>query len=530
MTGHPTQAKEDRAVVSIDDITALEAGLESVLAEQQRRRDPRLTPTRRGLAPALPEGPVKEGFDLGLVDEAQRQKTRAWVESLPPVMGFLVEAFPATFGTLAGFVVGGGILSLATATAGGITGELIAQETGIASRDAKGVAIAALGPAGGRLVGGIAKIGRKGAASFTKGLIPARVALARRAMREAAGEFESKATQIIANQAGNMKISAKILYDIVEKAGVRIPIFRLSSTRAAFEPLRKELSGMRAISEVRQAQRLIDDVEKVLSGSSVSFAELMSAKEMIGTAIGLVVKKTGKAKGAKKQFFKAVMEDIDHLASLGGKTGNVGKLAVAAGRRAKLDFAVKTFSSNVDDFLEQVAGKETLKLNIKGFRQRLRQLTSPDSKRYDKRMTEALKDELPAIQQRLTELSIFLETSPGGPGSLIVRGVFARAGSAVIGGAIGMGTGVGVIGGAVGAMVGVRAPEAITAILSSGPAVELLKKMVVIGQGAITKEMWDILGQVAAQGIKVKSGSRRKLDAQRNRPPTSPPFSSVVPQ
>ena len=493
----------------------------AILADRDRKALERLgskfdaEDRRRSIRPVISgnEVPVQEsqgapvqgqqGFDLGLVEEATRQKVRAFVESQPPILQFLIEAAPATIGTLLG--TPGGI---AGAVGGGVGFEALGQELGVSPRSNVGLALALGGPLVGRTTGSALKGIRKATAAATGAVIPARVALAKSAMLKASDEFESLGAKIL-NRGGHgptlpyqkdlMSMKASSLYDLAEKAGVRIPAFRTTATRGALAPLRKELSKMKALPDVRAAIRLLDDIETTLKGSSISFADLIATEQMVGR----VIKTAGGVKeGVVKQFFKAIKSDVDHLASLGGKTGNVGKVAQAASKRYKLQKAVKSFEEGVAQFQEYIPGQRSLKLDLKGFRRWLLKATNPKSKQYNKDMTEALKDELPGIEDNLVRFTKFTDASPGGPGSLVVRTITAGAGAA-FGHSIAGGPGA-----VVGGLAGARIPEMLTAILCSGPAITFLEKATALGSKPITAKMWDTLGQIAAQGAKTGAPNR----------------------
>ena len=487
--------------------------LDAVIAREDARRSSVDLSTGGGRGVAPGRGNITpdsaQGIDIGLVSEERRAKTRAYVDSLPPVVGFLVEMLPPALGTALGALFAGPL----GAIAGGVGTEAMMQEFGVSPKSSTGLALAGAGPVAGR-AGAVVKKGLGKVVGGAAGLMPpSRVALARKAMKDAAGEFESLATDIIGRQVGLMKVSASQLYKIAETAKVQIPAFRLSSTKAGMDVLRKELAKMRAIPEVRQAVGLLDDVEKTLGGSTVSFDDLLSAKEMIGKAIGQVKARTSKIKGARKQFFKAVMEDIDHLAGLGGKTGNVGKIAQAAGKRAKLDFAVKDLERGVANFTTFLPGKNITVVNIKQLRTWFKDVTNPKHKQYNENMTKSLGDEVGAMHERLKVLSKFGDGSPGGVASLIIRGK-----GAAVGGALGAMTG---IPGAttIGTLTGAASPEMATAIFSSRGAMFFLEKAANLGSGKISWKQWEVAGQIAAQGIK-------QMDPQRQKPqrPQGPPI------
>jgi hypothetical protein len=273
------------------------------------------------------------------------------------------------------------------------------------------------------------------------------------------------------------------------------------------QKLRKELNKFRTLPEVQQALTLVDSVEDMLKGGSISFGDIISARKMIGAATDKAMtasKKLGAVKGAKAQFFKAIADDMDHLATLGGKTGRVAKIAQAAGQRAKLDFAVSDLRRGIATSLEPIEGSNDVILNINKVRKWLLDRTNPDSKTFNKNMTEALADDLPEIKESLRKLSRFGKPgTAGGRGSLILRGKGAAAGAA-IGGVIG-----GIPGSVVGTFLGAASPEMATAILSFGPAVRFLEKAAMLGDGAISKRSWGIAGQIAAQGAKFVDEERK---------------------
>ena len=114
-------------------------------------------------------------------------------------------------------------------------------------------------------------------------------------------------------------------------------------------------------------------------------------------------------------------------------------------------------------------------------------------------MTETLKDRLPEIDEALIKLSKF--GAPGGAagaGGLFIRGRGAAAG-AVIGASTGI-PGAATVGG----ILGIFTPELATAILSTPGAIIFLSRASQLGQGVISAKSWEIAGQIAAQGVKVK--------------------------
>ena len=133
-------------------------------------------------------------------------------------------------------------------------------------------------------------------------------------------------------------------------------------------------------------------------------------------------------------------------------------------------------------------------------------------------MTEALGDEIGAIKENLRVLTKFGDGTPGGIGSLIIRGKGAAVGAG-IGGAL-----FGPPGVLIGTLAGAASPEMATAIFSSPAAIKFLQKGAALGTGPISTKIWDVAGQIAMQGLKVKAKSRP--DA----PPAPVPFGLTAPQ
>lgn len=434
-----------------------------------------------------------QGVDLMLMKEENRRMVRAAVENQPPLLRFLIEMAPATIGT--GF---GSLLGLPGAIAGGVGGELAGQEFGLTPRSNLGIGLAAGGPLLGRTAGVIKKGFAKIAGQGIKAVVPVRVAIARNIMKKAVDEFESLGTAIIAKQRGFMAVAPSKLFSIAERANVRIPAFRTYKTRQAFNVIRKDIrkTGLDQLPEGRRVLKLIDSLEEAFKGSTIGFAELVNARTLVGSAVKQASRAGGQKLGSTKLFFKAIVDDMDHLASLGGKTGAKGKIAKAAFERTKLDFAIKDLQEEVAKSISGIAGKIGRTLNVRKLRNRIDDLTNIQHPSYNKKMTEALEDELPGIKKRLIELSEFADSSPAGPGSLVVRTIGAG-----VGGTIGQSV-AGNVGAVAGGLIGVRIPEMMVAILSSDNAVRFLKRAITLGDGTISKKAWDTAGQIAAQGAK----------------------------
>ncbi len=441
-----------------------------------------------------------EGINLDLVSEARRAKIRAYVEGQGPVIQFLMEAAPATLGTFVGSLGG-----LPGAIVGGTAGEAIGQDVGISPRSDISLGLSAAGPFAGKAIGKVIKTGKFSVGKAITVVGPSKLALSKASMRKAVDEMEQMGMKILGKQKGFMQFEASTLYRKAEAAGVRIPTFRTTETRAAITSLRKELLKLKPIRKVREALALFDESEAIMKGSSVTVGDLITLRAMVGRsmdAAGRVAKKSGIIKGAKKKFFKAVASDMDHLASLGGKTGIAGKLAKAATQRARLNFAIDDFDKGVAQFTSELEGKSATVLNVKGFRKWLFDRTNPKSKSYNRDMATALESDLPLIRESLERLSKFGQPgSAGGVGSLIIRGKGAAMGAAI-------GSVFGRAGSIIGTAVGVSTPEIATAILSSPRAISFLEKAAGFGRKPLTRSMWEVAGQIAAQGAKVNEFER----------------------
>tara|TARA_Y100000310_G_C20666617_1_gene807879 strand:+ start:1080 stop:2549 length:1470 start_codon:yes stop_codon:yes gene_type:complete len=453
-----------------------------------------------------------EGVNLGLMNEARRQKIRAGVESFPPTIQFMIEMAPQTVATYIGSRIGG--LKGATLLGGGA--EAISQDIGLSPRSDLGLGLSIGSPAGGHLAGKGLQSLKKAGAGLTKAVVPVRVAIARNAMRNAVDEFEAMGSKIIAKTRGFMGGKASNLYAIAERATVKlVPNFNASQTQGALKSIKAEMTKMKAMENSPQGKLvlgLIKDIEEILAKDTISFSDLIFIRKSLGPAIGKAERAAGTKLGAEKILFKGIAGDMDILAKAGGKTGAKGKIAQAAFARAKLDFAITDFNKGVARFITPIKGVNARQLDIKGMRKWLDNVTNIDHAAYKKNFTESLKDELPRIKERLLELDEFADASPAGPGGLVLRGLLAKLGFD-IGGFAGKLAGVETVGQVVGSFAAIRVPEVLTGIVSSDAAVRFLKAAIVAGRGEINAKAWQTAGQIAAQGIKFgEQRAQAKLD------------------
>lgn len=450
--------------------------------------DPIKPPLAIGREPV--EGP------LGVVPADVRSGVREAVESAPGVLGFLAEMTPATIGTGVGAaafsplgppgVLGGGIV-------GGIVGELLGQESGVAPTSETNLALAGAGPIAGRVIGGAARLAGRAGGKVVGALPPARVARARAAIEKGTKELESLGSRILAKQKGLVSRPAKDLYSAAKKAGVKIVGRELNNTRRAMLELKDELLPFASFPEVRGALGVIRNSAKSLSNVS-DFNTFIKVRQNIGIAVRAAKNVKGIKLGAAKKLFSAMSKDLDDLAAR-QPTARGAKLAKAASARARTEFSVRDVEALVVRFTEDV-GEGTLRINAKGLLKAMRALVDPKSKRFDKNFVVGLGDSLPDIMKNLSKLAGFAKAgSPGGPGSIVIRGVTSGGGAAI--GSLVAGT----PGAIVGALVGAGGPETLTALLMSKPAVAFLNAAAKAGRGEVSRRAWMIVGQILTRSL-----------------------------
>ena len=433
---------------------------------------------------------------LGLVPTDVRAEVRDVVKSAPGLFPLLIEMAPATLGAIKGAAIGGAFAGppglLGGAIIGGIGGELIGQETGVSPVSEANLALAGAGPLVGRGVGAVTRFGGRFGGKVIGALPPARVARARVIAARAATELESLGTRILEKQKGLLARPAKDLYRAARKAGVKIAGRDLNNTRRALAELRNELLPVKAFPEVAQALAVIKQTENSLRGV-IDFETFIRARQNIGAAIGRASSVEGVRLGGAKKAFAAMSKDLDELAKR-APTKRAARLAKAASKRAKLQFAVRDFERLVARFTD--AGEQGITIKAKGLLKAIRDLANPKSKKFDKNFVDALGDDLPDI---LKSLNTLVELggigSPGGPGSIVIRGITA-GGGAFIGSMV-----AGVPGATVGALLGAGGPEVMTAMLMSKPAMAFLNAAARAGRGEVSRRAWMIAGQILTRSL-----------------------------
>lgn len=473
-----------------------------------RGRDIRAKAQRRPI-----EGP------LGIVPKGIRREVRKTIEDAPGLLSLLAEISPSVGGAVAGGIAGaplGPAGVLGGMMLGGMAGELIGQETGIAPRSETNLALAGAGPLIGRGAGAALRLVRKGAGKAVTMPPPVKAARSRFQAQAKAGELDSLGTQILAKQKGLMARPASELYAAASRSGVVITGEQLSGTRAAIAALKAEIQPISAFPEPRQAIRLIEQLERTLSGE-VSFEILIASRQAIGVAIRKAESSAGIKLGSAKRVFASFADDLDRLAAFGvgrPKASKAARLAIAAVRRAKLQFAVDDMEALVVRFTTPIQGGGTT-INIKGLFKSLLDITNPKSANFNKNFTAALKDELPDILKNLKVLAeVTGSASPGGPGSIVIRGITARFGRTVVGVATGGLLG-GPTGAAVGGLLGAAGPEMIAAALMNKPAMAFLTKAATLGKGAINARAWQTVGQILTRAAGTRQERPPRTRVQR---------------
>lgn len=493
----------------------------------------------------IPLEELAEEGPLGLVPRDVRGAVGRAVSDLPGALGFAAEMTPSVAGTIGGAklgllatggnplgLLGGGII-------GGIVGELGGQETGVAPTSEANLALAGAGPLVGRAIGGAARLSGRAGGKIVGALPPARVALARSTIGEATEKLESLGAQILAKGKGILSQPAKDIYNAARQAGVRIQGKKLINTHRALEELRKELLPNKAFPEVAQAIAVIRRVQRTLTGDIdpdlfiralekgettlekfvsahkapkfIDFQTFIEARKSVGLAVRRAKTVSGIRLGGAKKTFAAMSRDLDALAER-QSTSRGARLAKAASTRAKTEFAVRDVEALIVRFTEDL-GEGELKINAKGLLKAMRALVDPKSKKFDKNFVDGLGNSLPGVMRNLSRLAGFARAgSPGGPGSIVIRGITAGGGAAV--GSVVAGNPGAIVGG----LLGAGGPEMLTALLMSKPALAFLNAAAKAGRGEVSRRAWMIVGQILTRSL----GERQETPFAPSRVPPSP--------
>lgn len=505
---------------------------------QQEQAEPK-TRERRSEPRRQPEdGP------LGIIDEGLRSRVRGTIEALSGLAQFAreegiptqfmrrpgggvdassvasrgivgggmevarmgVEAAPATLGSALGVAAGsaGGPAGMtAGASLGGLAGEAIGQETGLTPRSDAGLALSAAAPFIGSGVTAGLRGARRGISAAVESLPAARAAMGRTAARQGAAELESIGGRILASRRGAMARSADDIFAAARRSGIHIPAGEMRSTLKTLRNLNDELEPFNAFPEVQTAMKMGDRLlNTIAKNQPLSFDEIIRTRVLLGDAVRRAERAGGIKSSTADRLFASFANDIDRIAkSTTHPARREARLAKVGFQRAKLELSVRDLEHGVAQHIKEIPGDTSaVTLNVSGMRNWLRKTTNPKSKQYNKNMADALKDDLPAIRKRLAELdALTQEMNPGGRGSIVVRGITA-AGGAGAGFAI-----AGAPGAMVGSLMGASGPEAMTAILMSPRASQLLQRAVRMGRGTIPHERWIISTQAAVQALSNQS-------------------------
>lgn len=469
------------------------------------------------LQPIKPrEGP------LGIMPAETRGQVRSSIEKQPGLVQLAAEISPSVVGSIGGGVLGSGLGPMGTvggAMLGGMAGELLAQESGVAPNSELNMALAGGGPLLGPALGGGLRLGRRAIGATVERLPYVKVARARNILGRTVDEFESVGTRILAKQKGLLARTRGDLYKAAERAGVKVSDKAFASTKATILKLAKELEPISAFPEVRQSQKVLRQVAYTLltNPNGLSIETILKVRSFVGAAVSQAEKKGGQPLGTAKQIFASLSDDLDRVASSPFKKGRQARLAQAAVKRAKLEFAVKDLEGAVSKFTTETA--DGVSINFKRLSEWLRQVTDHRHPRYDKNFSSALKDEIPELKERLIKLAAIAEAgSPGGPGSLVLRSKGAKAGAAVFGGLLGL-VGAGPIGATVGAISGASMPEMLVAILTTKPGAAFLEKAVSLGKGSIHMREWIVAGEIALRALGEGKEGIEKAAAEEPTPP-----------
>ncbi|KKL49837.1 hypothetical protein LCGC14_2311520, partial [marine sediment metagenome] len=467
-------------------------------------------------APIIPGGIPSSGEGpLGLMPIETRMGIRRSVEKQQGLVQLITEMSPSAVGTggatLGGIITGGNPLGIiGGGMLGGIIGEFFAQETGIAPTSELNLALSGAGPLGGPAVGGTLKGIKRGfSTAVTKGFPAARVARARNVMNRAVSEFESIGTTILNKTSGVDVRPASELYAAASRAKVRIKPQQLQDTRAEIARLVKKLTPLESLTDVGQSLKALEQVSKVMLSNpkGVLLEEFIEARGFIGAIIGGLQKKGGSKLNISKKVFAVMNKDLDEISKSVFRKGRQARLAKSAIKRAKLEFAVQRMQDKVAQFTQRnVRGlkPDDVVVNFKSLSKWLDDVTNPLRKaKFDKNFTEALKDHLPELKRRVDALAQMGATgSPGGPGSIVLRGQTAKIGRSLVGGALGfLGTGGTAVGAALGGLAGAQGPELIVAVLTTKTGAAILEAAAKAGKGTINHRAWLTASEIAFRSL-----------------------------
>ena len=449
---------------------------------------------------------------LGLVSPKIRKGVRKGIEGRTGFMQLVTELAPS----LAGAAGGAAALSplgppgmIVGAVGGGLFGEVMAQESGIAPESDLNLALAGGGPLLGPAVGGTVKLGGKVTSLGTK-LPFVKAALGQSAVRESGEATVNLGANILTEQTGLMARPAKSLFKEVRDKGLVVGFDAVERTRTQLRALIDDLNDFREVPQTRAAIRLLErNYKKLVQMKNISLDDLVEMRKDIGREVGNASKAGGTREFAAKKAFAAIAQDMDDIAKFAGETGDVGKVAVAAIEKSKLEFAVKNLERQVSKFSKDVVQGDELatEVNMAGLSKFLRDISDKSSKLFDKNFVDALGPErILTMRKNAAEMvEIMSTTTPGGPGGLVARGAGAKGARQIAGALLGFSATGGPIGTLAGIM-GANLPEVLVALLSSPRAIALLKAAKSAGKGKISHEAWVAVGTILTRSAGVQGG------------------------
>lgn len=439
-------------------------------------------------------GHVFVQIDGGWEEFPDRQSAQA------AITGGLQQQAPKSKGPLSGLP---GPVKLAGATAlpvlGGIAGSFLSPVLGTAAGSAAGTALSQqlgleekslLGVGASGLLAGAGK-----PLSYLAGKIP-KILPAMSAVRldEAARQAPDFVRQFTGQQAG-------ALWDSFRSLG-NFQLNGLPATQAALNKIGPEVASIiKGVPGVARIRALIKGVDQGMrTGKLMDVKALDNNIKTIGKAIGKMEREGGAELGAFKHVLAGMYDDLGRAPTLSvsGATANqveaiaLRKAAVEASRR---EFALEELTETVASNIKIVSSQgDLLNIHAGSILNRIKALTNPASKSYDKNFVLGLKKELPEIEKWFTEVNK-IPSIKGSGGTLVLQGLFAGAGSAL----------GGVPGAAMGAVIGAQIPEHVIASLLS-PAgrkimLESLKAGEKLGRSVITPQVLNLTSQLGRSYI-----------------------------
>lgn len=513
----------------------------------------------------IPEPELEKG-PLGAVDPELRNEIRKAVENQPFLKRVLFEATLPTVGTKIGGDIGG-LVGSRFGPAGKLTGrvagmgiggflfELFSEEVGISPKS-KTAAITEL------VAPGIGVTGKKLAQQTGKGLSrgfeklsPVTAAVERIRLEQASKGIDSMGARILSSKTGLLGKPAKVLYNTVKTAGIKLSPTDFSNAQRNTVALRKELQGFASFPEGAQALAALDTFEEVLRlkvpltvdqrlaaagidatgpvkklSQEVDLADVVKVRQHLGAAINKLETKAGVGLGSAKLTFAGLAEDMTLLAKRPDLTGSVATIAEAATKRAKLEFAINDFKGIIIKHTNPVSGQgDAITINAAGILTDLKNLTNPDSLDLNRNFVSALKEDLPAIIKVFQDINKIPVSPGGGAGSLVIRGTFARefraiGKKALLWGTLGAVSGgplVGLVAGSF-AVYGARFPETITAALLTPKGRAFLSRVATLGRGKLNPQLAGQLSQLVLgtaaragqEGVEFAKETKRKIVQQ----------------